>query len=77
MLCLSKKMFLNISVLDIIFVRTWCPVQVPHLYNPLTTLLVPSEERVAWQGMRTTGELRREKGIKRPAEIDSMYKVKF
>lgn len=64
-----------ISFLDIVFCRTWYKVDVPQFYNPVTTLLLPPEKKNSWKGMRTTGELKREKGIKNPANPDSLYTV--
>lgn len=65
MLCIS----------DIVFVRTWFTVEVPQLYNPVTTLLLPQEEKARWTGMKTVGQLRREKGLQGPLNKDSLYKV--
>ena len=62
-------------VADIVFVRTWYPVQVPEFYNPVTSLLLPPAEKNQWQGMKTVGQLRREKGVKREVNPDHLYKV--
>ncbi|XP_013412523.1 ribosome biogenesis protein BMS1 homolog isoform X2 [Lingula anatina] len=59
---------------DIVFVRTWYRVEVPKFYNPLTTLLFPLQQRSQWEGMKTLGQLKREKGIKAEANPDSSYK---
>ncbi|KAI0235085.1 hypothetical protein LSAT2_014510 [Lamellibrachia satsuma] len=59
---------------DIVFVRTWYPVQVPKFYNPITSLLLPPAEKNQWQGMKTVGQLRREKGVKREVNPDHLYK---
>ena len=61
--------------IDIVFVRTWFIVLVPKFYNPVTTLLLPLEEKVAWQGMKTLGQLKREKGVRHKPNEDSLYKV--
>ena len=60
---------------DIVFVKTWYPIEVPKFYNPVTSLMLPPGEKNQWEGLKTAGLLRREKGIKRKAEQDSMYKV--
>ena len=60
---------------DIIFLRTWYPVDVPQFYNPVTSLLLPPELKLQWIGMKTVGQLRREKGLNVPKQRDSDYKV--
>ena len=60
---------------DIAFVRTWYPVQVPQFYNPVTTLLLPPEDKNKWQGMKTQGQLKREKGVKAKVNDDHLYRV--
>ncbi|KAK3583604.1 hypothetical protein CHS0354_039426 [Potamilus streckersoni] len=64
----------KILLSDIVFVRTWYPVEVPAFYNPVTTLLLPPKEKTAWMGMKTTGQLRRERGMKFEQKKDSVYK---
>ncbi|XP_069741976.1 ribosome biogenesis protein BMS1 homolog [Narcine bancroftii] len=59
---------------DIVFMRTWYPVSVPKLYNPVTSLLRPNAERESWSGMRTLGQLKHDLGIKVQPNEDSLYK---
>ncbi|XP_051473895.1 ribosome biogenesis protein BMS1 homolog isoform X2 [Apus apus] len=59
---------------DIVFVRTWYPVAIPTFYNPVTSLLKPAGEKDSWSGMKTTGQLRHERGIKLKQNKDSLYK---
>ncbi|NXX55748.1 BMS1 protein, partial [Scopus umbretta] len=59
---------------DIVFVRTWYPVSIPRFYNPVTSLLKPAGEKDSWSGMKTTGQLRHERGIKLKQNKDSLYK---
>ncbi|XP_043521072.1 ribosome biogenesis protein BMS1 homolog isoform X2 [Frieseomelitta varia] len=63
----------KILLSDIVFCRTWYKVDVPRFYNPVTSLLLPAEEKSRWQGMKTSGQLKREKNIHMPANKDSMY----
>ena len=72
-----KLLFRQISrsFSDIVFVRTWFQVQIPSFYNPVTTLLLPKDKKNQWQGMKTVGQLRREKSIKVEVNEDSWYKV--
>ena len=60
-------------VVDIVFLRAWYAVQPRKLYNPVTSLLL--KDKGNWVGMRTTGQIRREEGVKTPLAIDSTYKV--
>ena len=63
----------KILLSDIVFCRTWYKVDVSKFYNPVTSLLLPPEEKSRWQGMKTTGQLKRENRIRMPANTDSMY----
>ena len=60
---------------DIVFLKAWVPVNIPQYYNPVTTLLLPVGAKDSWQGMKTVGEMKREKGIKNTVNIDHLYKV--
>jgi ribosome biogenesis protein BMS1 len=57
---------------DIIFLRAWYSVQPRNFYNPITSLLLSDKGR--WAGMRLTGEVRREQGVKTPLNVNSTYK---
>ncbi|GJN02820.1 hypothetical protein PR202_ga20206 [Eleusine coracana subsp. coracana] len=62
----------KILMSDIVFLRAWVNVDVPTYCNLVTTALQPREQ--AWQGMRTTAELRRAHNIPIPHNKDSVYK---
>ncbi|NXW92048.1 BMS1 protein, partial [Alopecoenas beccarii] len=64
----------KLLISDIVFVRTWYPVSIPTFYNPVTSLLKPAGEKDSWSGMKTTGQLRHERGIKLKQNQDSLYK---
>jgi len=64
----------KILISDIVFIRTWYPVSLPNFYNPVTTLLLPPDQKEEWQGMRTVGQLRKDLGLKVPVNADSLYK---
>ncbi|KAI6042628.1 DUF663-domain-containing protein [Pisolithus marmoratus] len=57
---------------DIIFLRAWYSIQPRKFYNPVTSLLLSDKGR--WSGMRLTGEVRKEQGIKTPLSVNSTYK---
>lgn len=63
----------KILLSDIVFCRTWFRVDVHRFYAPVTTLLLPPEQKLHWQGMKTVGQLKREKEIKNEAQPDSLY----
>ncbi|XP_030384925.1 ribosome biogenesis protein BMS1 homolog [Scaptodrosophila lebanonensis] len=63
----------KILLSDIVFCRTWFRVDVPRFYAPVTTLLLAPEQKTEWQGMKTLGQLKRERAIKNEAQLDSMY----
>lgn len=70
------KLFLSLCVfIDIVFLRSWYPVSVPQLYNPVTSLLMPVGEKDTWTGMRTLGQLKHDLGIRNQPNQDSLYKV--
>ena len=58
---------------DIVFLRSWVPVSPPKLYNPITDLLTSDKDSVVL--MKTTADVRRERGIGVPLARDSQYKV--
>ncbi|NP_001104620.2 ribosome biogenesis protein BMS1 homolog [Danio rerio] len=59
---------------DIVFLRSWYPVSVPRLYNPVTSLLMPVGQKHTWSGMRTLGQLKHDLGIHNKPKQDSLYK---
>ncbi|XP_069024656.1 ribosome biogenesis protein BMS1 homolog isoform X1 [Embiotoca jacksoni] len=59
---------------DIVFLRSWYPVSVPQLYNPITSLLLPVGQKDSWSGMRTVGQLKHDLGIRYKPNTDSLYK---
>lgn len=63
----------KIQLSDIVFCRTWYRVDVPHFYAPVNTLLLPPEKKNAWKGARTTGQIKRDKGIKNEVNTDNLY----
>lgn len=63
----------KILMSDIIFCRTWFKVDVTKFYAPVVNLLLPSGSKNAWQGMKTKGQLKRERNVKNDANTDSMY----
>ena len=60
-------------LLDIIFLRAWYAVQPRQFYNPVTSLLLAN--KMQWTGMRLTGQVRRDEGLKTPLDVNSTYKV--
>lgn len=69
----------KILMSDIVFLRAWYPIKPHRFYNPVTNLLDQGEQEGSgdngWQGMRLTGEVRREKGIPTPMNKDSAYRA--
>ncbi|XP_008313164.1 ribosome biogenesis protein BMS1 homolog isoform X1 [Cynoglossus semilaevis] len=59
---------------DIVFLRSWYPVTIPQLYNPVTSLLLPAGEKDTWSGMRTLGQLKHDLGVRNKPNTDSLYK---
>uniref|UniRef100_A0A8C7FEG6 BMS1 ribosome biogenesis factor n=1 Tax=Oncorhynchus kisutch TaxID=8019 RepID=A0A8C7FEG6_ONCKI len=59
---------------DIVFLRSWYPVSVPQLYNPVTSLLMPAGQKDSWSGMRTVGQLKHDLGVRNKPNTDSLYK---
>ncbi|KAF8579811.1 DUF663-domain-containing protein [Ramaria rubella] len=57
---------------DIIFLRAWYAIQPRKFYNPVTSLLLSDKTR--WSGMRLTGQVRRDGGLKTPLDVNSTYK---
>jgi ribosome biogenesis protein BMS1 len=58
---------------DIVFLRAWYPIKPHRFYNPVTNLL-GSDADGAWQGMRLTGEVRRDQNIPTPQNNNSRYR---
>ncbi|KAH7328148.1 putative ribosome biogenesis protein, partial [Stachybotrys elegans] len=52
---------------DIVFLRAWYPIKPRRFYNPVT-------ERLGWQPMRLTGEVRRDQGLTAPQQKNSQYR---
>ncbi|XP_001605043.2 ribosome biogenesis protein BMS1 homolog [Nasonia vitripennis] len=63
----------KIQLSDIVFCRTWYRVDIPKFYNPVTSLLLPPEQKSQWKGMKTTGQLKRELNLKATPNTDNLY----
>ncbi|XP_055686722.1 ribosome biogenesis protein BMS1 homolog [Lutzomyia longipalpis] len=58
---------------DIVFCRTWFKVDVPKFYAPVTSLMLPLGQKSEWKGMKTLGELKRERNIRAIPNPDNLY----
>lgn len=58
----------KILMSDLVILRAWYPIK-PHRYYNLVTNLLGE-----WNGMRLTGEVRRDQGIDTPMNKDSKYR---
>lgn len=63
----------RIIISDIVFCRTWFKVDIAKFYAPVTNMLLPVDAKSSWQGMKTLGQLKREKNIRNEANPDSSY----
>jgi len=63
----------KIVLSDIVFCRTWYQITLPQFYAPVTNMLLPEDKKSQWQGMKTLGQLKREKNIKNQPNVDSLY----
>jgi ribosome biogenesis protein BMS1 len=57
---------------DVIFLRAWYSIQPRKFYNPVTSLLLSDKSK--WNGMRLTGQVRRDESLKTPFNINSAYR---
>ena len=64
----------RILLSDIVFLRAWYQVQPRKYYHPVSSLLLA--DKSTWAGMRLTGQVRIEEGIKTPGNVNSNYKVR-
>ncbi|CAM0136481.1 unnamed protein product [Umbelopsis sp. WA50703] len=62
----------KILMSDIVFLRAWYPIKPRKFYNPVTSLLLSSKSD--WEGMRLTGQVRKELNERAPQKVDSVYK---
>ena len=59
-------------LVDVVFLRAWYSILPRKFYNPVTSLLLSDKGR--WTGMRLTGQVRRDEGLKTPLNANSTYK---
>ena len=64
--------FSDANGIDIVFLRAWYSIQPRKFYNPVTSLLL--SDKGHWTGMRLTGQVRRDEGLKTPLNVNSTYK---
>lgn len=64
----------KIKMSDIIFCRTWFKIDVPQFYAPITNMLLPIESKSQWTGMKTLGQLKRERNIQNEVNEDNLYR---
>ncbi|XP_059163820.1 ribosome biogenesis protein BMS1 homolog [Physella acuta] len=64
----------KIRMSDIVFLKAWVKVEIPKFIMPVTSLLLAHQDKQLWNGMRTIGHLRHERGLPVPQNADSLYK---
>ncbi|BEI91332.1 uncharacterized protein CcaverHIS019_0401520 [Cutaneotrichosporon cavernicola] len=63
----------KILMSDIVFLRAWYSIEPKKLYNPVTSLLLSNKR--GWQGMRLTGQIRRDEQVDTPLDPNSAYRT--
>lgn len=61
---------------DVVILKTWVPVEMAQFCFSVRTLLLPPSEKAAWQGMKTVAQIKKDKGIKKLANPDTLYTVR-
>ena len=74
---ITKVLLFSSIFVDIVFIRTWFTIEVPKFYNPVTSLLLPKDEKNSWRGMKTVGQLKREREIQHKDISDHLYTVSW
>ncbi|KAI9887208.1 MAG: Glycoside hydrolase 2 (Mannanase, beta-galactosidase) [Watsoniomyces obsoletus] len=65
----------KILMSDIVFLRAWYPIRPHRFYNVVSNLLGSSQSAAGgWNGMRLTGEVRRDQGLPTPEQKNSRYR---
>lgn len=65
----------KILMSDIVVCRLWVPVEVKRFYNPVLSLLTPSNQKPEeWQGMRPQAQIRNEERVPIQFSKDSLYR---
>lgn len=64
----------KILMSDIVFCRTWMPVDIKKYFNPVTNLLVKGGKTEGWRGMKHKAQLQIETGTPIQVKPDSIYK---
>jgi len=59
---------------DIVFLKAWVKLDIPRFILPVTSLLLDGRNKLGWQGMKTIGTLRHERGLSVPKREDSNYR---
>lgn len=60
---------------DIVFLRAWYPVKPRQYYNAVTNLLLASDERSQWTGVRLLRDLRKDQSVLLIQKPDSLYRT--
>lgn len=63
----------KILLSDIVFCRTWFKVNVTQFYTTVTNLLLDVDKKNVWAGMKTLGQLKRERNVQNEPNKDSLY----
>merc|ERR1712136_656241 len=62
----------KLQMSDIVFCRTWYPVEVPKVCVTMENLFL--DEKDSWCAMKTVGQIRFENNLQAPVKKDSLYK---
>jgi len=62
-----------IKLSDVIILKTWAPVELTKYCTSVRTLLLPAEDKAKWKGMKTVGEIKKERSIRNTPNPDSLY----
>ncbi|KAI0987376.1 hypothetical protein GJ496_001684 [Pomphorhynchus laevis] len=59
--------------LNLVFLRLWIPIKLPHFYFPVANLLQSVGQKHLWTGLRTLGEIKKDLGLQFVPKENSLY----